>query len=668
MTSAVRISCLRNAWLGVVLFAFAGLSSPAWADPPALVARMDRFQGTATLLPAGSTSWSYANINRPLSTGDQVWIGAASRAELVAGSTAMRMGANTSLSLLELSDAAIQLKLTQGIFEVRVRQSMRGRSFEIDTPNLAFDLQTPGDYRVNVNPRQGTTTVIVRAGRGMAYGAGGTSYPVAGRQMVQFSGNALRPDAGAFNPPFDGFDRWVAMLNRREDDSLSARYLGIGMTGYQGLDEYGRWESDPAYGPVWVPTAVPAGWAPYHDGHWAWIAPWGWTWIDDEPWGFAPFHYGRWAYLGSVWAWVPGPVIVRPVYAPALVAFVGGGGGGVRWGVSLAIGSPGIAWFPLAPGEIYRPVYASSPAYVNAINRTVIINRNVTIVHNTTVVNNVQRTVYVNQGVPGAVTAVPAAAFVRGRAVQRVAVPLRAEQVAAATVRFSPPIAPVRQSVAGHRAAAAPPRAAFERPVLATRTPPPPLHDTLAQRLAARDGTAPGAGRPLLSPDPARLGQFQPARRVQVIPVPGRVGQGARRHRPPLSREHAPLARQRPENPALARAAFPGAQGERGVPHPPMIGHAAHLEGGLVASPPRLPPPEYGRNGVAKESAQPSQPPYRGRQPREFRAAGVAHPRPVPERQHVAHPPAHGPGLAHRPESRPEPERHAAARGPRSLP
>lgn len=54
--------------------------------------------------------------------------------------------------------------------------------------------------------------------------------------------------------------------------------------------------------------------------------------MDDEPWGFAPFHYGRWAWYRSVWLWVPGPIHVRPVYAPALVAWVGG-----------------IGWFPQGP-------------------------------------------------------------------------------------------------------------------------------------------------------------------------------------------------------------------------------------------------------------------------------------------------------------------------------
>ena len=143
-----------------------------------------------------------------------------------------------------------------------------------------------------------------------------------------------------------------------------------------------------------------AGWAPYRYGHWVWVDPWGWTWIDDAPWGFAPFHYGRWAFAGAGWVWAPGAMAARPVYAPALVAFVGVGGVGMA------------AWFPLGPGEVYRP----GP--------------------------NVP---YVNQGVVGAVTGVPHDAFVEARPVARamVIVPQR-EIVQAQVVGSTARIAPVR--------------------------------------------------------------------------------------------------------------------------------------------------------------------------------------------------------------------------------
>jgi hypothetical protein len=612
MPDHLRDRAMRRGWIRLLGAGCLGLflgTPAALADPPAVVARLESFQGTVTFSPAGTDNWSWANLNRPLSDGDRLWIGAGSRAEAMAGPDALRLGANTGLRIAELRESATQLQLTRGEFEVRVRAPMQGRLFEVDTPNLAFQLRSAGDYRIDVDADRDLTTVTVRAGHGTVYGPQGEQVPVGANERMRFAGAAATPVAESFEPPLDGFDAWVVGLNRREDASVAARYVGVDMTGYQDLDRYGAWHVDPVYGPVWVPLAVAPGWAPYHDGHWAWIAPWGWTWIDNEPWGFAPFHYGRWAYVSASWVWVPGPMVVRPVYAPALVAFVGGGGGGVRWSVSLSSGSPGIAWFPLAPGEVYRPVYAASPAYVQAINRTVIVNRNVTVVNNTTIVNNVQRTVYVNQTVPGAVAAVPATAFVQGRSVQAAAVPFSPQRASATRVLFSPPVAPVARSVEGREVAVAPPQDAFARQVVATREPPPPaaLHDQLALRFAEHKGIVPGAGRPLPAAAPLRgpAGNMTAERGAAAPPsrIVGRPEPVAAREVQGMHAEHAPvnpsLRAQSPEvpRPPDARGRERAARGEpvrhaepipwgkplphaalvsRAQPTPRAVGHAPH--------------------------------------------------------------------------------------------
>src|SRR5262249_43627032 len=143
-------------------------------------------------------------------------------------------------------------------------------------------------------------------------------------QGYRFVGTGLRDYTPVDIARTDDFDRWCSDRNHHVERSVSARHVSPYVVGYEDLDTYGTWHTAPGYGYVWAPTNVVAGWAPYRDGHWAWIEPWGWTWIDDAPWGFAVSHYGRWAYVGSSWAWVPGPIAARPVYAPALVAFVGG--------------------------------------------------------------------------------------------------------------------------------------------------------------------------------------------------------------------------------------------------------------------------------------------------------------------------------------------------------
>ncbi|WP_340521273.1 DUF6600 domain-containing protein, partial [Cupriavidus necator] len=319
---------------------------------------------------------------------------------LHAGTVAVRLGGATAASILNLDDSATQVKLTQGTLQLRVRALPPGQTVEVDTPNLAFVPREPGDYRLDVAPDGSTTTVTMRHGSAVVYGDSRSIELQRGDRM-RFAGTDLA-DAGGGGAPEDAFDRWTAARDAREDASPSARYVPREMPGYAALDGYGDWQEDPGYGAVWFPRVVSVGWAPYSAGHWAWIAPWGWTWIDDAPWGFAPSHYGRWAYVGSRWGWVPGPR-VRPCYAPAVVAFVGASG--PNWSVHVGSG-PGVAWYPLGPHDAYRPVYRASPTYVARINRVTV---------NNIVMGDRRPPPYANRNVPGAITGMPARNFVEGR-------------------------------------------------------------------------------------------------------------------------------------------------------------------------------------------------------------------------------------------------------------
>jgi hypothetical protein len=406
-----------------------------------------------------------------------------------------------------------------------------GSSYEIDTPNVALGLNGPGDYRIDVAPDGSSTTVTVRSGSATVYGDSG-QVPVAAGQQIRFAGTNLQQVADNGAPGLDGFDQWAASRDAAEDRSVSARYVSRDIPGYQDLDANGTWQSSPQYGEVWVPRATPAGWAPYHDGHWVWQAPWGWTWVDDAPWGFAPYHYGRWAYVDDSWAWVPGPIVVSapPVYAPALVAFVGGGGGGINWGVSLAIGgavAAGVAWFPLGPGEPWHPNWGGhnnwSPGYYNRVNNTTVVNnynRNVTNVN----VTNIHNT-YINYRAPGGVTAVPATAFVHGQSVGRFAQKVDPQQWRNAQINpGGPGIAPVKESFGPgvRNANYRPPAAVMARPVVATRSPavPAAYHDSLAQRFAQNGGRVPGAGEPIVRTSvPAHMAGGPAAMPVQNVRV-----------------------------------------------------------------------------------------------------------------------------------------------------
>jgi len=289
-------------------------------------------------------------------------------------------------------------------------------------------------------------------------------------QSARFSGTDQLDYDIAQLPGADDFDNWAFQRDHREDGAESANYVSPEMTGYEDLDDYGHWQYVAGYGTVWVPSSVASDWAPYRDGHWAYISPWGWTWVDDEPWGFAPFHYGRWAYAENRWCWVPGPVAVRPVYAPALVAFVGG--------VSISIGGgPGVGWFPLAPGEVYMPYYRGSRRYVERVNvtNTVVNVTRVTNVYNVYNSNqrNDTRITYVNQRVNNGVTLVSRDTFVNARPVQRNLGRFDARQMADARVEREVQVQPVKASVLGSGAPARfkPPQAIVNRRVVATQKP-----------------------------------------------------------------------------------------------------------------------------------------------------------------------------------------------------
>jgi hypothetical protein len=474
------------------LFAF---SSPALADddPPGRVARLNYIQGSISFQPGGETDWVQANPNRPLTTGDNLWADRNSRGELHIGSSSIRIGSETGITFLNLDDRTVQIQLAQGTLNVRVRRLDGGDAFEIDTPNLAFTLERAGEYRVDVDPNGNATAVTVRQGEGDATG-GGSEYHMDSGDRASFSGTDTLTYDGGQAGGLDDFDGWCRSRDDHEERSQSARYVSRDVIGYDDLDDNGEWRSVPDYGYVWFPTRVAAGWAPYRFGHWAWVAPWGWTWVEDEPWGFAPFHYGRWAEVGGGWCWVPGPMVVRPVYAPALVVFVGG----PRFSMALSFGGGGggVAWFPLGPREVYVPAYRTSERYMQRVNVT---NTTVNVVNVTNIYNNVNVTnvTYMHQNNVAAVTAVSHDTFVNARPVGAATVRVNPQQMQAAEVQRNFQMAPVQRSVvgAGAVATAKPPAAVMQRQVVAIQNPPPPrapLTGAPLQGRTFRPGAAPG--------------------------------------------------------------------------------------------------------------------------------------------------------------------------------
>src|SRR5437867_7795660 len=456
-------------------------------DPPSRVGRLSYLSGSVSFRPGDVDDWTDATVNYPLHNGDHLWTDSDARAEITVGSSAFRLAPQSAFGFLALDDRTVQVRLSQGSLNVRVRDLGESESLEIDTPSGAVALLRSGVYRVDVDSSGDTTSVTVRRGEAEVT-ASGSAFPVHPEQTAMVVGG----DSPTYDVRdairSDDWEDWCASRDRRWDDARSSRYVSRDVIGYEDLDDNGEWRTTPDYGPVWVPRTVATGWAPYRYGHWAWVEPWGWTWIDDAPWGFAPFHYGRWVYVGNGWAWVPGRVVARPVYAPALVVFVGGR----NWSVAIGAGGGGgggVAWFPLAPEEPYYPAYHVSNTYVRNVNVT---NVNVTNINVTNV--NVTNTNYRNRRAPDGVTVVSHETFVESRPVNRSVIVVPRDRLdQAPVVGFAARVAPTRQSVLAQPTiieARRPPTRVTTREVIVRRQPPPAPVPFAAreQALAAHPG------------------------------------------------------------------------------------------------------------------------------------------------------------------------------------
>ncbi len=463
---------LRRHLLAVVILLC--LSAVAFADPPNRVARLQYVSGSVSVQPQGQNDWVEGTLNRPLTNSDNIWTDKDSRAELDVGDGVLRLNSESSLTLTNIGNDTVQVQLHQGTLNVRVRHLYSGEIYEIDTPNMAFTVQKSGEYRFDVNPDTDTTLVTVWKGEGDATG-NGPAVRVHAHERARFTNATSMENYVSDAPDPDGFDDWARVRDRREDNSVSARYVAPGTIGAGDLDDYGTWSEVPPYGRVWVPAVAP-GWAPYRFGHWIWLDPWGWTWVDDAPWGFAPFHYGRWAYIGDYWGWVPGPIYAPPIWSPALVAWFGGPG----WGVSFGFGfGGGLGWCPLGFGEPFFPWYGVSRGYFRNVN----IN-NTRITNITNITNNYYNNYYgsgargvngkalpfhyANMNRPGGFTAVPRGVVTGARPVGNAVMRVPQGALSNARAISRAPVDPSRTSRLGSKAgrpAAAPARGITNRPV-----------------------------------------------------------------------------------------------------------------------------------------------------------------------------------------------------------
>jgi hypothetical protein len=349
----------------LTLLALTAFTALAFADTPTRVGRISLTQGDVSISGEVGDQAERALVNWPVTSDNQITTGRDARTEIRIGSTALRLDEDSALEIMELDDERLRLHLHHGSVSVRIRNPDAVQGFELTTPQGRVRLQEPGRIRVDAERQRDTSIVNVFDGVALVDG-GGNSLTVRGGRRAEIGQYDVRTGLAVR----DSFDDWAMLRDQQDDRVTSDRYVTREMTGYEDLDRYGIWRDDREYGPLWLPRSVPIGWAPYRDGRWAWVAPWGWTWVDNAPWGYAPFHYGRWVLVNQRWCWAPGRDIGRPVWSPALVGWVGGSG----WSLSFSSGgsrrpAPAQGWYPLAPHEHFVPGYRVGHDHLRHINR-----------------------------------------------------------------------------------------------------------------------------------------------------------------------------------------------------------------------------------------------------------------------------------------------------------
>lgn len=598
----------------VLVATFLGVAGTGLAQPPDNGAQVDPtpsrlsyVEGSVSFWRPGGSDWAPAQVNTPLAAGDELYTGHDGNLEVQVGGRAfLRAWGDTQVGVANQDANFVQLRMTAGHLALDLRSVDPGDVIEIDTPSAAFTVNQPGFYRVDVTTDR-TAFTTRRSGQATITTAAGPAGVVQPGEAVTLDNGPTPTVQRVAAPEPDVWDRWNDARTAALVPTASARYVPPQLYGVNELDHYGTWHVDVTYGPVWVPASVAPEWVPYSTGRWIWDPWFGWTWIDTAPWGWAPYHYGRWVHLGGGWAWAPGPVVVRPVYAPALVVFFGAPG------VAVGVAGPSVGWVALSWGEPLVPWWGRSgfvgrPYWAGWGGPRV---TNVNVYRNVTVVN--------------AVVVVRSDHFGR-RAVQEARI-ARPDIQRLRPVRGKLAVKPEAASFTpgtGH--AQRPPEAQVTRTVVSTRPPvrrPEPPHAVDDKRDDKRSGRS-DAKREQPQPGARSDGRPDVKREAKPAPRPDVRGEGARDARPATPQDtrperkapgvEAPAARTVPPVPTAPPAvprrtpAAPATPERPRPPEPPRVEPRSEIRRPDVPSTePRRPEPQR-REPSQPQRREPSRP------------------------------------------------------------
>ena len=290
-----------SAALGVLAFTGAAY---ALNDPPSQVGRLAYTEGTVSFHDDQEAGWSPAMINTPLTSGDSIWTEPNAKSEVSVAGSRVRMDGGTQLNMLAIDDSQTQLQVGQGRIDIKNFSFNPNVPYQVVTPRGTVSLRQQGDYYVEAGSTQDATRLGVRAGTAQIQTLNGQTAVVNPGQVAEIYGDTGALQVRTLNTAPPAQPAYWAARDRQISYDVPTQYLSAGITGYEDLNAYGSWSNDSQYGNVWTPRSAPAGWQPYKNGHWTYVKPYGWTWVDDQPWGYAPSHYGRWANRNNQWVWV----------------------------------------------------------------------------------------------------------------------------------------------------------------------------------------------------------------------------------------------------------------------------------------------------------------------------------------------------------------------------
>jgi hypothetical protein len=307
---------------------------PEINDP---VARLTYVDGNVQVRRADSDEWERAVTNLPIVEGDEIVTDENGRFEIQFSiNKYLRADERTSVRIVTLKEDGIAISVAQGNANIRLLEFDTAKEFfEIDAPQSTIALQSKGRYRIDAGePGESSVRISVfDQGEARVYSSTSGFTLISGRTAKVFTAGRLSGEweLGDTDIFADSFDDWAL----RRDESIAAnlrnahygRYYDTDIYGADELDDHGDWIYTRDYGYVWRPSTSAissySDWSPYRYGQWRWIPPYGWTWVNDEPWGWATYHYGRWIWYNGYWHWTPYGYdrYSRSWWRPALVVF-----------------------------------------------------------------------------------------------------------------------------------------------------------------------------------------------------------------------------------------------------------------------------------------------------------------------------------------------------------